>query len=69
MNGLPSHHPPIPTTSCKEHLPSQAASRPLPGGGGWDGAPVRNWKPDSPLRAPAARHRDCSNTADGLTSG
>lgn len=34
MNGLPSHHPPIPTTSCKEHLPSQAPSRPLPGGWG-----------------------------------
>lgn len=66
--------PPIPTT-----LPVRNTFRPRlpPGrwcvwGGRWglqEGTSVRNWKPDPPLRAPAARHRDCSNTASGFDVG
>lgn len=73
MNGPPSHPAPIPTL-----LPVTNTFRPRlppPGGDvfrrGWEagGDVCEKLEARSPLRAPAARHRDCSNTASGFDVG
>lgn len=72
MNGPPSHHPPIPTllpvrNTFLPRLPPGKWCRRRVGVAGGD--VCEKLEARSPLRAPAARHRDCSNTASGFDVG